>query len=96
MSFIFSTLGDLYCSFDIFFVELTIENPSLRVTMQPVEHLHLEHVVQTVSALESVVLRSFGPEGGQVLFTRDTGQAMLSRSGRCILSALQLEHPVAR
>lgn len=66
------------------------------MAMQPVEHLHLEHVVQTVSVLESVVLRSFGPEGGQVLFTRDTGQAMLSRSGRCILAALQLEHPVAR
>lgn len=64
--------------------------------MLPVEHLHLEHVLQAVSVLESVVLRSFGPEGGQVLFTRDTGQAMLSRSGTCILSALQLEHPVAK
>lgn len=64
--------------------------------MLPVEHLHLEHVLQTVSVLESVVLRSFGPVGGQVLFTRDTGQVMLSRSGTYILSALQLEHPVAR
>lgn len=64
--------------------------------MLPVEHLHMEHVLQTVSVLESVVLRSFGPEGGQVLFTRDTGQAMLSRNGTYILSALQLEHPVAR
>lgn len=61
-----------------------------------VEHLNLEHVLQTVSVLESVVLRSFGPEGGQVLFTRDTGQAMLSRSGTCILTALRLEHPLAR
>uniref|UniRef100_A0A3Q4B0F9 Bardet-Biedl syndrome 10 n=1 Tax=Mola mola TaxID=94237 RepID=A0A3Q4B0F9_MOLML len=51
---------------------------------------------RTVSVLESVVLRSFGPEGGQVLFTRDTGQAMLSRSGIRILSALRLEHPLAR
>lgn len=66
------------------------------MAMLPVEHLHLEHVLQTVSVLESVVLRSFGPEGGQVLFIKDTGQAMLSRSGRCILSALQLEHPVAK
>ncbi|KAG7522985.1 Bardet-Biedl syndrome 10 protein [Solea senegalensis] len=64
--------------------------------MLPVEHLHLKHVLQTVSALESVVLRSFGPEGGQVLFTRDTGQAMLTRSGTRILTALRLEHPVAR
>ncbi|XP_034734692.1 Bardet-Biedl syndrome 10 protein [Etheostoma cragini] len=60
------------------------------------EHLHLEHVLQTVCVLESVVLRSFGPEGGQVLFTRDTGQAMLSRSGTRILTALRLEHPLAR
>ncbi|XP_035520164.1 Bardet-Biedl syndrome 10 protein [Morone saxatilis] len=64
--------------------------------MLPVEHLHLEHVLQTVSALESVVLRSFGPEGGQVLFIRDTGQAMLSRSGTHILTALRLDHPLAR
>ncbi|GLD58660.1 Bardet-Biedl syndrome 10 protein isoform X1 [Lates japonicus] len=64
--------------------------------MQPVEHLHLKHVLQTVCVLEAVVLRSFGPEGGQVLFTRDTGQAMLSRSGTRILTALRLEHPLAR
>ncbi|XP_038561221.1 LOW QUALITY PROTEIN: Bardet-Biedl syndrome 10 protein [Micropterus salmoides] len=66
------------------------------VGMLPVERLHLDHVLQTVSVLESVVLRSFGPDGGQVLFTRDTGQAMLSRSGTRILTALRLEHPVAR
>ncbi|XP_044050596.1 Bardet-Biedl syndrome 10 protein [Siniperca chuatsi] len=64
--------------------------------MLPVEHLNLDHVLQTVCVLESVVLRSFGPEGGQVLFTRDTGQAMLSRSGTRILTALRLEHPLAR
>lgn len=64
--------------------------------MLPMEHLHLEHVLQTVSVLESVILRSFGPDGGQVLFTRDTGQAMLSRSGIHILSALRLEHPLAK
>ncbi|XP_047245909.1 Bardet-Biedl syndrome 10 protein isoform X2 [Girardinichthys multiradiatus] len=64
--------------------------------MLELEHLHLKHVVQLVSALESIVLRSFGPEGGQVLFTRDTGQVMLSRSGKRILSALHLEHPLAR
>lgn len=60
------------------------------------ELLHLEHILQTVSVLESVILRSFGPDGGQVLFTRDTGQAMLSRSGIRILSALRLEHPLAK
>ncbi|XP_041852111.1 Bardet-Biedl syndrome 10 protein [Melanotaenia boesemani] len=64
--------------------------------MLPLEHLHLKHVLQTVCSLEAVILRSFGPEGGQVLFTRDTGQAMLSRSGTRILTALNLEHPLAR
>uniref|UniRef100_A0A3B4UHM6 Bardet-Biedl syndrome 10 n=1 Tax=Seriola dumerili TaxID=41447 RepID=A0A3B4UHM6_SERDU len=59
-------------------------------------HFHLKHVLQAVCGLEAVVLRSFGPEGGQVLFTRDTGQAMLSRSGTRILTALRLEHPLAR
>ncbi|XP_074533743.1 BBSome complex assembly protein BBS10 [Halichoeres trimaculatus] len=64
--------------------------------MLPEESLHLEHLLQTASVLESVVRRSFGPEGGQVLFTRDTGQAVLSRSGTRILTALRLEHPLAR
>ncbi|XP_035012887.1 Bardet-Biedl syndrome 10 protein [Hippoglossus stenolepis] len=66
------------------------------VEMLPVDRLHLKHVLQTVGALEATVLRSFGPEGGQVLFTRDTGQAMLSRSGTRILKALRLEYPLAR
>uniref|UniRef100_A0A665VNC5 Bardet-Biedl syndrome 10 n=1 Tax=Echeneis naucrates TaxID=173247 RepID=A0A665VNC5_ECHNA len=61
-----------------------------------VQHFCFKHVLQTVCALEAVVLRSFGPQGGQVLFTRDTGQAMLSCSGTHILTALHLEHPLAR
>ncbi|XP_071783349.2 BBSome complex assembly protein BBS10 [Centroberyx gerrardi] len=64
--------------------------------MLQVERLHLKHVLQTVSVLEAVVFRSFGPDGGQVLFTHDTGQVMLSRSGTRILTALRLEHPLAR
>ncbi|XP_077373171.1 BBSome complex assembly protein BBS10 [Festucalex cinctus] len=64
--------------------------------MPPVQRLHQKHVLQTVCALEAVVLRTFGPEGGQVLFTRDNGHAMLSRSGKRILTALRLEHPIAR
>ncbi|XP_023207514.1 Bardet-Biedl syndrome 10 protein isoform X5 [Xiphophorus maculatus] len=73
-----------------------LSNTFQRVKMVPLEQLHLNHVLQTVSALESVILRSFGPEGGQVLFTRDTGQVMLSRSGKRILTALHLDHPLAR
>uniref|UniRef100_A0A8C6SZC7 Bardet-Biedl syndrome 10 n=1 Tax=Neogobius melanostomus TaxID=47308 RepID=A0A8C6SZC7_9GOBI len=55
-----------------------------------------QHVAQTVGALEAVVLRAFGPHGGQVLFTRDTGQAMLSRGGARILTALRLDNPLAK
>lgn len=66
------------------------------VAMVPLEHLDLDGVRQIVCALESVVLRCFGPDGGQVLFVRDTGQPMLSRCGSRILSALRLEHPLAR
>ncbi|XP_027858062.1 BBSome complex assembly protein BBS10 isoform X8 [Xiphophorus couchianus] len=73
-----------------------LSNTFQRAKMVPLEQLHLNHVLQTVSALESVILRSFGPEGGQVLFTRDTGQVMLSRSGKRILTALHLDHPLAR
>ncbi|XP_072290730.1 Bardet-Biedl syndrome 10 protein [Eucyclogobius newberryi] len=57
---------------------------------------HLMRVVQTVEVLEAVVRRAFGPHGGQVLFTRDTGQAMVSRSGTRILTALRLDNPLAR
>ncbi|KAM6960601.1 BBSome complex assembly protein BBS10 [Aplochiton taeniatus] len=64
--------------------------------MLPVEHHRLDHVVQMVSILEGVVLRSFGPDGGQVLFIRDTGQVMLTRHGTRILTALRLEHPLAK
>uniref|UniRef100_A0A4W5JH33 Bardet-Biedl syndrome 10 n=1 Tax=Hucho hucho TaxID=62062 RepID=A0A4W5JH33_9TELE len=63
--------------------------------MQP-QCLQLDSVLQTVSVLEAVIRRSFGPDGGQVLFTRDTGQTLLTRHGTRILAALRLEHPLAR
>ncbi|XP_061630184.1 Bardet-Biedl syndrome 10 protein isoform X1 [Phyllopteryx taeniolatus] len=66
------------------------------VEMPRVQRLHQKHVMQAACALEAVVLRIFGPEGGQVLFTRDNGHVMLSRSGTRILTALRLDHPLAR
>ncbi|CAL9695339.1 unnamed protein product [Knipowitschia caucasica] len=60
------------------------------------ESVGLERVVQTVGVLQAVVLRAFGPHGGQVLFTRDTGHLMLSRDGVRVLNALRLDHPLAR
>ncbi|XP_061679976.1 Bardet-Biedl syndrome 10 protein isoform X2 [Syngnathoides biaculeatus] len=64
--------------------------------MPQVRRLHQKHVMQVACALEAVVLRIFGPEGGQVLFTRENGHVMLSRSGTRILTALRLDHPLAR
>lgn len=66
------------------------------VEMLQVDQPHFQHVLQIVSALEAVVLRSFGPNGGQVLFIKDTGEAMVTRSGTRILTALRLKHPLAR
>ncbi|XP_071242552.1 Bardet-Biedl syndrome 10 protein [Salvelinus alpinus] len=63
--------------------------------LQP-QCLQLDSVLQTVSVLEAVIRRSFGPDGGQVLFTRDTGQTLLTRHGTRILTALRVEHPLAR
>ncbi|XP_029597801.1 BBSome complex assembly protein BBS10 [Salmo trutta] len=75
-------------------------SPSLRswgmgMRLQP-QCLQLDSVLQTVSVLEAVIRRSFGPDGGQVLFTRDTGQTLLTRHGTRILTALRVEHPLAR
>uniref|UniRef100_A0A3B3RCL1 Bardet-Biedl syndrome 10 n=1 Tax=Paramormyrops kingsleyae TaxID=1676925 RepID=A0A3B3RCL1_9TELE len=53
-------------------------------------------LVQVAEALEDVVRRCVGPRGGQVFFTKDTGEALITREGRRILTALQLDHPVAR
>lgn len=57
---------------------------------------YVRSTLAVVSALEAVVLRSFGPNGGMVLFTRDTGEVLLTRHGQRILKSLQLEHPIAR
>ncbi|XP_039510245.1 Bardet-Biedl syndrome 10 protein isoform X2 [Pimephales promelas] len=56
----------------------------------------LEECVCVLAALECVVRRCLGPDGGSVLFTRDTGETLVSRHGRRLLCALHLEHPMAR
>ncbi|KAL2092959.1 hypothetical protein ACEWY4_010271 [Coilia grayii] len=57
---------------------------------------HVRSTLAVVSALESVVLRSFGPSGGLVLFTRDSGEVLLTRHGQKILRSLHVEHPICR
>nr|XP_004650182.1 Bardet-Biedl syndrome 10 protein [Jaculus jaculus] len=52
--------------------------------------------LQVAEALEAIVSRCVGPDGGQVLCTKPTGEVLLSRDGGRLLEALHLEHPVAR
>ncbi|XP_021030349.1 Bardet-Biedl syndrome 10 protein [Mus caroli] len=52
--------------------------------------------LRVAEVLESIANRCVGPEGGQVLCTKPTGEVLLSRDGGCLLEALHLEHPLAR
>ncbi|MEJ1277203.1 hypothetical protein NN561_008116 [Cricetulus griseus] len=52
--------------------------------------------LRVVEALEAIASRCVGPEGGQVLCTKPTGEVLLSRDGGRLLEALHLEHPLAR
>lgn len=63
---------------------------------QQLECVSLQVCVSVLGPLESVVRRCLGPEGGSVLFTRDTGETLISRHGQKVLSTLHLEHPMAR
>ncbi|XP_052020818.1 Bardet-Biedl syndrome 10 protein [Apodemus sylvaticus] len=52
--------------------------------------------LRVAEVLEDIANRCVGPEGGQVLCTKATGEVLLSRDGGCLLEALHLEHPLAR
>ncbi|XP_030646277.1 BBSome complex assembly protein BBS10 [Chanos chanos] len=52
--------------------------------------------LSVVGALERVMRRCVGPHGGSVLFTRDSGGTFITRQGQQILTALNLDHPMAR
>ncbi|KAJ1162112.1 hypothetical protein NDU88_002590 [Pleurodeles waltl] len=58
--------------------------------------LDLGTILQIAESLESVVCRCFGPDGGQVLFIKATGELLITRDGKTILESLLLDHPVAR
>ncbi|KAB5575235.1 hypothetical protein PHYPO_G00218490 [Pangasianodon hypophthalmus] len=56
----------------------------------------LQASLSVVGALECVVRRCVGPSGGTVIFTKDTGETLITKHGHRVLTALHLEHPVAR
>uniref|UniRef100_A0A670YCW8 Bardet-Biedl syndrome 10 n=1 Tax=Pseudonaja textilis TaxID=8673 RepID=A0A670YCW8_PSETE len=58
--------------------------------------LELGRLAQEAAALAGVVRGSLGPHGGQVLLTRPTGEVLLSRDGRRVLEALNVDSPTAR
>ncbi|MBN3306436.1 BBS10 protein, partial [Amia calva] len=64
--------------------------------MKDVQSLGIGTLVQIAETLESIVGRCFGPHGGQVLFTKATGEVLLTRDGKQIFTSLLLDHPVAR
>ncbi|XP_076848994.1 BBSome complex assembly protein BBS10 [Brachyhypopomus gauderio] len=64
--------------------------------MRVSESACLQEALSVAGALECVVRRCVGPEGGSVLFTKDTGETLITRHGQRILASLQLDHPIAR
>ncbi|XP_053356854.1 Bardet-Biedl syndrome 10 protein [Clarias gariepinus] len=56
----------------------------------------LQVSLSVVGALECVVRRCVGPSGGTVIFTRDTGETLITKHGHTVLTTLHLEHPIAR
>ncbi|XP_063155726.1 Bardet-Biedl syndrome 10 protein [Candoia aspera] len=64
--------------------------------MATAARLELVRLAQEAAALAGVVRGSLGPHGGQVLLTRPTGEVLLSRDGRRVLEALNVDSPTAR
>ncbi|XP_066541756.1 Bardet-Biedl syndrome 10 protein [Hoplias malabaricus] len=64
--------------------------------MLEAESVSLHASLSVVGALECVVRRCVGPNGGSVLYTKDTGEILITRHGQHILTTLCLDHPMAR
>uniref|UniRef100_A0A670JS64 60 kDa heat shock protein, mitochondrial n=1 Tax=Podarcis muralis TaxID=64176 RepID=A0A670JS64_PODMU len=64
--------------------------------MATAQRLGPGRLAQEAGALAAVVRGSVGPRGGHVLLTRPTGEVLLSRDGRRVLEALNVESPTAR
>ncbi|KAL4659568.1 Bardet-Biedl syndrome 10 protein-like [Arapaima gigas] len=64
--------------------------------MSETRQVGLGTLLQVAEALEVIVCRCVGPRGGQVMFTKDTGEVLITRHGSRMLTALLLDHPIAR
>ncbi|XP_041114462.1 Bardet-Biedl syndrome 10 protein homolog [Polyodon spathula] len=64
--------------------------------MNHVHSLDIDTLIQIAETLESIVCQCFGPNGGQVLFTKATGELLVTRDGKRVLNSLLLDHPIAR
>ncbi|XP_069812054.1 BBSome complex assembly protein BBS10 isoform X2 [Dendropsophus ebraccatus] len=60
------------------------------------EHLDIGKILQVAESLGNILHGCFGPEGGQVLFIKSTGDLLITKNGKRILECLLLDHPVAR
>ena len=52
--------------------------------------------VDNISALESIIMQSFGPNGLDTALKTETGSIIVTNCGRTILSSISLSHPVGR
>uniref|UniRef100_UPI00398F6ABA Bardet-Biedl syndrome 10 protein n=1 Tax=Pristiophorus japonicus TaxID=55135 RepID=UPI00398F6ABA len=66
------------------------------VEMQSESVMDIGKLVNVAETLENIVSRCFGPNAGQVLFVRATGDILITRDGCRILESLLLDHPAAR
>ncbi|KAM9311695.1 BBSome complex assembly protein BBS10 [Gastrophryne carolinensis] len=64
--------------------------------MQNTKSLDLSKILQVAESLENIVSHIFGPERGQVLLTKATGELLITKDGRKTLECLLMDHPVAR
>lgn len=58
--------------------------------------LDFSKCLQIARALESLVLRGFGPQGLQTLMCTSTGQVLVTNNGATIFNALHIGHPAGR
>ncbi|KAM8972818.1 BBSome complex assembly protein BBS10 isoform 1-T1 [Pelodytes ibericus] len=58
--------------------------------------ININKVLQVAESLENILCRCFGPNGRHVLFTKATGELLITKDGRKVLECLLLQHPIAR